>query len=727
MKFMKTAKKILITVAVFAVFAASSFAAITITSAQSIKGNCFTAGQDLTITINASHSVAWASLRALVVASSDATLDYNNNSGVPDECLWGLVSASGNPPDNTPPWQSNAILAAGTASGASVTGYQLVVPVPAGYTLNGPKRFFVIIGTSSSALELGQYYSTSFEQTSILLNECSLDTATATPTITPTLYAIWNCAWGSWGNQSCAPVELQVVTNTNTPTRTPTPTSTQTMTATPTRTSTETSTQTMTSTPTRTSTPTITITLWESMTITPTNTPTPTFTQTSTVTFTATETITYTSTPTATPTSTITVTNTYTPTVTLTPIFSSTNTPTATPTATVTITFTNTPTATPTSTVTNTATPSTTFTITWTITETVTQTSTPTVTETATPTSTASPTPTITPTLPPFPYVITIGVYNSAGELVRTVAHTRTSAIAMEMKLVSNNTETEIVTSYYPLTIILPGVETPDSIGLGSTSFDWNTVTDGLQGIGNGIYYLKLEQKDEYGHINVLIEEIQVLRHEQYVELRVFNSAGELVRTIREQKPAKLSNVALKVICNNKAGEVVGINKDGTSQITVKYGEDTSDFIVWDGKNAAGMTVSSGTYEMQVIIVTPDGRSIQSSKSVIILNEGNNYLEEVKAYPNPYVGKSRSFITIAWKGKDNKIPYGDAVISIYNAAGELIARLTEDASKLSVKWNMKTAGGDNVSQGYYICVVELKNNEGYLDRKWIKIAVKDKK
>ena len=67
-------------------------------------------------------------------------------------------------------------------------------------------------------------------------------------------------------------------------------------------------------------------------------------------------------------------------------------------------------------------------------------------------------------------------------------------------------------------------------MGLGYSDFYWYVDNDASQMLNSGLYYMKFEQKDEYGHSNIMIEEIHVIRVEEYVELNIFNSGGELVR-----------------------------------------------------------------------------------------------------------------------------------------------------------------------------------------------------
>jgi len=273
------------------------------------------------------------------------------------------------------------------------------------------------------------------------------NTATATVTLTPLFtYTVTNTS---------------TVTNTptNTPTNTATNTSTSTATFTPTSTVTNTASPTSTNTPTNSPTNTVTATLTNTPQFTLTNTPTDTITNTATNTATATLTntplFTFTDTPTDTvtntPTNTLINTNTPTNTETSTPTNTVTNSPTYT--AINTNTFTNTPTLTPTNTVTNTPTNTPVNTNTSTSTVTYTATFTPTFTPTATigisGTFTATPvhTWTATPTAVAevfqicknvfnitkdgtvcvvigtneYPGQLTLRIYNSAGEHIKTL------------------------------------------------------------------------------------------------------------------------------------------------------------------------------------------------------------------------------------------------------------------------------------------------------------------
>src|ERR1035437_130717 len=524
-------------------------------------------------------------------------------------------------------------------------------------------------------------------------------TFTATPTVTP----------------SRTPTSTFTATPTPsyTPTFTDTATPTSTYTATPTRTATSTYTDTATPTSTFTATPTKTATSTYTDTVPPTNTipsDTPTNTKTYTPTFTATQT--FTDTPTPSFTDTYTSTFTCTPTYTATPPYTktSTATPTVTQTsvytATVTPTITDTYTMTFTSTFTNTSTD--TFTSTYTPTATPTRTPTPTFTETFT----LSSTPTITPTMPPFPYLITLGVYNEAGELVRTIA-TKPASGAMSGAVFSIGGDihaTTLIPGNTPLSIYMPGIEIPETLGSAGTNFYWDGRTDGGQLVTPGPYYIKISQKDTYDHVTVLIKDFAVLQAEEYVQMVIYNSSGEIVRTIRKNTPPP-------DVMTLTAADVMIVEKTG-NDITINYGPGPADYLKWDGKNNQGIVVTSGVYEVQLTSKTLSGKSAVVSKTVSILSNGNKYMGDIKAYPNPYHGGGS--LTFEWVSTGG---LGEMTINIYNINGELIRSLRNRLEAGSLTWDGYTSANELTSHGYYICIFNAKNTDGYVVQKKLKIAV----
>ncbi len=553
------------------------------------------------------------------------------------------------------------------------------------------------------------------------------ETPTATPTRTATPTYTYTLTATETSTKTATPTATSTRTATPTFTFTRTATDTYTSTATPTETSTKTATPTATDT--KTSTPTYTMTSTRTYTPTPTDTFTVTHTRTATPTYTCTETIssntptftrTFTATSTATPT--FTATQTYTPTYTptdtytATPTYTMTQTPfvasptstyTATKTATETNTYTATSTATPTYTSTHTLTSTPTFT--FTITQSSTRTSTPTFT--ATPTITGSPT--ITPTRAPYPFFVTIGVYSENGELVRYIGEWPTTHMISSAEFtIAGPVDDGMVSGESVMTIYFPGVETEQTLGQGGTYVTWDGKNSGGQAVNSGPYYVSIIEVDKYDHTNTMTREVTILQGISYMEMNIFNTAGELIYTKKEMNKKPKDRIILRL------PEEILINKDGGNEVKISYGNGPDDFFSWDGRNNQGIAVTSGTYEMQVIYSNEKGLVTEGSRPVQILREGKKYLGEIKTYPCPYAGTAGG-ITISW----GPACQGKATVIIYNVAGENVKEITCGLEDGKTVWDARSTGGDPASAGIYMYSVEAKNKDGYLEKKTGKLAI----
>jgi len=275
------------------------------------------------------------------------------------------------------------------------------------------------------------------------------------------------------------------------------------------------------------------------------------------------------------------------------------------------------------------------------------------------------------------------------------------------------NTSPTTVVPGQPLSIYLPGMITPDDMGQTGTVFTWDGTTNAMQPAASGSYYIKIEQVDTYGHVAVLIKDFSVMQVEQYVELLVYNSAGEIVYDYKQYTTAP-NNVTLQL------ADIIPVQKSGNNNIQVVYGPGLTDYINWNGLNSNGVAVGSGTYEVKIISRTLEGTEVTASKTVIVLSEGSKYLDNIKAYPNPYTGTG--VLTFAWT---SSYP-GRIIIRVYNISGELVRTLGGDLAAGSLTWDCTTGAGNSVSQGYYVAVLTSTDTQGYINQKMVKFVITNK-
>jgi flagellar hook assembly protein FlgD len=309
-----------------------------------------------------------------------------------------------------------------------------------------------------------------------------------------------------------------------------------------------------------------------------------------------------------------------------------------------------------------------------------------------------------------------ISVYNEAGELVKVITTTTTSEEAQDVQLLLNNNPTNTMSPGTPLTIKVPGLETPDQQKNGYAEYTWNGTNSGGQEVANGVYYIKETTTDGYGHTDVITKQITVLNENQSVQLNIFNSAGELVATIMGTYDGN-SQVSLNLSNGSNSTSVFPVGK-GEPPITITY-DATNPPLTWNGQNSQGDYIQSGVYEVQLVVNSGTGSSSRISKSITFLNEGStDVLGTVKTLPNPYIGDTTTPLVFTWQPSAG----GTIKIKIYNVAGELVRTLTGDLGAATINWDLKSVGGQTVSSGTYICVVMGVDNNGNKKTKIVKMS-----
>ncbi len=550
-------------------------------------------------------------------------------------------------------------------------------------------------------------------------------TPTATLTATPTQTSTFTSSYTASPTPSWTPTSTPTPTYTATSTFSSTPTPTPTYTATPTFSDSPTPTSTPTATPT--ATPTNTFTPTPTCSDSPTGTPTatPTFSFTPTKTFTDSPTSSSTPTPTATFSGTPTFSDSPTPSFSSTPTttFTGTKTFTFTPTPspsftesfsfTGTKTFTDSPTPSPsqtesfsytgTKTFTDSATETPSFTESATNTETKTQsptrseTPTKSVTFTFSASPTYSPSPTISPTFSPAaPFLASIKVYNSAGELVA------------------------VIDSALPLYSQLSGVQAiqssfdPDLGGKASLrlvgpdlSVAWDGSGNNGQRVQSGNYYMVVQQTDPSGSVSSWTEPLAVIRSDTGVDIQVYNSAGEMVW---HRNMPSVGGALRMGLSSNRL--VLGTSP--FTSLKISYGAGATAFVAWDGTNSSGLQVATGTYLVRMTQKDAGGSQQYFSKSVTVIRIQSEAFDRAIAWPDP-VTAADTAVHFRFEGAQ---PGTAAWGEIYNLAGVRVASLAGDASA-GLAWTIP----GHMASGLYLARVSAQTPQGLKSSRTVKFAL----
>jgi len=303
-----------------------------------------------------------------------------------------------------------------------------------------------------------------------------------------------------------------------------------------------------------------------------------------------------------------------------------------------------------------------------------------------------------------FPYTLNISVYNEAGEAVAVLFVGDVKGGISGAEITIDGKEGPFVFEQGSvLEVFLPEIETSVDPGNKGAMFGWDGTNDQGQYVSQGVYYVQISRDDGFDHVDTLTETFTVINNMDYVEMNIYNSAGELVRSVREYKSVESADIALLAVQPNPQA--------------LSYGKSDDSYVEWDGKSARGTYVSNGVYEVQFIFETKQGM-ITATKKVVVMNMEEDTIGEVRIIPNPYRGQEEG-IKIAWSG----IGEGDVSIFIYNSAGELVKRTSAAVAQGSVVWDGKTVSGEKAVSGLYVCVVRSNDSAGFIERKRVKFAI----
>ncbi|HXB96936.1 MAG TPA: hypothetical protein VNZ54_02720, partial [bacterium] len=229
----------------------------------------------------------------------------------------------------------------------------------------------------------------------------------------------------------------------------------------------------------------------------------------------------------------------------------------------------------------------------------------------------------------------------------------------------------------------------------------WDGSNNNGQQVTSGVYYVKTEVVDNNGNDTVYIHPVTVIALANQFSLKVYNSAGELVRTLA------LGNYGNGLAPNSLSTgqKAVAFGPNG-GQFTFNVGPGT---INWNGLNDQGQLVQQGGYTVQLVSQGMGSPYTVASVDVTVLSVSGSVLAGAFVAPNP-VPEGVGTVTVVLPGATSVC---HITARLYNVAGELVMVGNNDMNYGKITFN---TGGRRVAGGIYVVALSAVGPWGQAER-----------
>ena len=301
-------------------------------------------------------------------------------------------------------------------------------------------------------------------------------------------------------------------------------------------------------------------------------------------------------------------------------------------------------------------------------------------------------------------------IYNSAGEEVR--------------RLYSGSSQGQPGSFKTRGDVLQPGssgiqLEFSGVLAGGSNALVWEGNNDTGQSVSGGSYLIKVQETDPFGRIVSWAHDVTVLPAAHPQSLNIYNSAGELVRSLDMSVLARGARIAnFSMADAGKKAFVVPNDPSavGSLMLTVTDVHGVQSQVPWDGRNSQGQPVASGIYNIQLLSKMDTGAVVIATRDIVVLkNPDSQSAVDVKVVPNPVGPKDRQVSFLF-----SPLPFGrHAQLMLYNLSGDLVAQ------------GVSNAGADRLilnigpwSSGIYLGVFEVREGGGLVSRRQLRVALR---
>jgi hypothetical protein len=303
-------------------------------------------------------------------------------------------------------------------------------------------------------------------------------------------------------------------------------------------------------------------------------------------------------------------------------------------------------------------------------------------------------------------YTVSIGIYNGAGELVKSLSVYEYSQAINSMNLQPGNVITSLngpdnkIILYYGTNLI--GI--------------WDGTNQSGNLVSNGTYLIKVNSVSSFGVDTSIIQQVTVSRPLAQIQVDVFNGAGEIVKHLYAwvDDPTGAGMTGMVLSSNVlKPGPASSGNQPASIQIMLQNSVSPVT-VSWDGTSDSGTLVTQGTYEIQARWANGQGGVMDITQAVVVLGGPDNN-GTIVAKPNILNSKNGMTTTFTINSGQN----WTVNFKIYTMGGELVKA---QALQTGANWASYDASG--LASGLYLVAVTATNpNGGVTQHQILKILV----
>ncbi len=302
-------------------------------------------------------------------------------------------------------------------------------------------------------------------------------------------------------------------------------------------------------------------------------------------------------------------------------------------------------------------------------------------------------------------FTVQVNIYNSAGEVVKTILVQNVSQPINNLTLSTSNL---ITTLQGPGSTILIYYN-------GSLIGTWDGSNNSGNPVTNGTYQIKVSSTSTAGVVTSVSQQAVVNRQLSNITANIFNSSGELVRTlynvVSDSFNSQMTNVNLSSSVISP-GSVLSGNSGGLTITVITSGTPVT--LTWDGTNNSATMVTPGSYTIQ--LNWDNGQSTTDISRTVLVIPASGSTGVAMARPNVLEPSQTMITTFDGSGIPNAYSVN---AKVYTIAGQLVKPIQGTPGATSAQWD-----ASGMASGIYFAVVDVLNaNGGNIDHQTFKILV----